>query len=426
MFLTDAKQKNRLFSSKGFQINNQLSLNEISQINYLTQQGRTKAARQLANHCWFKKPWDIDLVIAISEMYSKNGENKRAITLLIEARKMISNWRLQRCYTGLMSKYGYISSYLRDQLEICIRIAPNDIYLPYVDLISYVWRVDGCGQYLVDLCLKLERFKKLRPSDYIMIAAIYNEAGNFARAINTYKKAKQLDEHISQNLQYLNLGITLSKRGVFPAEEANLYLSANSKLSDDHDSFEKLVLENKNCIAVVGNSPVLINSDAGEEIDSHNLVIRFNAYSTDFIYACDYGKKTNIWVKTGHYLDIPHRNLNNFDCVVLSGCNFPNRSTLGLDLVSDHITSSSAINFIPNNVYEDLFKELEAVPSAGLCILYWIYTLIGPLPRECFFGFSHETSMFNFEQHYFSNTKKEGSSSHNWSKEAEVIHKYLR
>lgn len=406
--------------------NSEALFNDIVRMKNLAEAGDIESAYRFAHACWFNWPWNIDLVIAMCEVYYKNGEHSRAFDLIIEARKRIPNWRLQRCYTGLLTECGYVSDYVRDQLDICMALAPHDVFLPLVDMISYMWRVQGCGRRLNDLCLRLEKFKKLRPSDYLLLAAIYNETGQYARAINMHQKARNLDADFTGRMQYLSLGITLSKRGILSHEEAMPYLLSNLKISKDQESFKDLVLKSRSAIAVVGNSPVLLNSGSGDAIDAHDLVIRFNGYSTDFAYNNDYGSKTNVWVKTGHYLDVPRRNINNFDCVVLSGCNFQNRSAAGLDLVWDHVNSSSSIAFIPNAVYEDLFRGLQATPSAGLCIIYWIYTLIGPIPKSSVFGFSHGLEMADFERHYFSNTKKRGVSTHNWENESRFMQQCLR
>ena len=47
-------------------------------------------------------------------------------------------------------------------------------------------------------------------------------------------------------------------------------------------------------IAIVGNGPYEIGSGKGDEIDAHDIVVRFNTYNTSQNYTKDYGKKTNI------------------------------------------------------------------------------------------------------------------------------------
>lgn len=53
-------------------------------------------------------------------------------------------------------------------------------------------------------------------------------------------------------------------------------------------------LKNKK-VAVVGNGPCEIGKNKGKEIDSHDVVLRFNDYSTNSEFEQDYGKKLDIW-----------------------------------------------------------------------------------------------------------------------------------
>ena len=59
-------------------------------------------------------------------------------------------------------------------------------------------------------------------------------------------------------------------------------------------------------VAVVGNSDFEIGKNSGEEIDSHDIVIRMNNYRTEN-YEKDYGKKTDIWVHGFGAKDIEDR-----------------------------------------------------------------------------------------------------------------------
>ena len=47
-------------------------------------------------------------------------------------------------------------------------------------------------------------------------------------------------------------------------------------------------------IAIVGNGPYELGLGKGEQIDAHDIVVRFNAYDDSEKYTIDYGKKTNI------------------------------------------------------------------------------------------------------------------------------------
>ena len=51
-------------------------------------------------------------------------------------------------------------------------------------------------------------------------------------------------------------------------------------------------------IAVVGNGPGCLGAGRGEEIDAHDLVVRFNNHPTGF--EADYGSRTDVWVRGAH------------------------------------------------------------------------------------------------------------------------------
>lgn len=65
------------------------------------------------------------------------------------------------------------------------------------------------------------------------------------------------------------------------------------KMRQNTGAFAKLV-KNKS-VAVVGNAPCQLGKGTGKEIDSADIVIRFNNFSTDG-YKDDYGEKTDVWV----------------------------------------------------------------------------------------------------------------------------------
>ena len=69
-------------------------------------------------------------------------------------------------------------------------------------------------------------------------------------------------------------------------------------------------------IALVGGSGCEIGKNKGKEIDSHDIVIRFNNYPQDEKYACDYGRKTNIWIRQGAKDVIDKKDLSIFDYVI--------------------------------------------------------------------------------------------------------------
>ncbi|MDR1370515.1 MAG: glycosyltransferase family 29 protein [Dysgonamonadaceae bacterium] len=57
------------------------------------------------------------------------------------------------------------------------------------------------------------------------------------------------------------------------------------------------VLLSGKTVACVGNSPSELGKGRGQEIDAHDVVIRFNNFDVGPEYSADYGEKTSIWVR---------------------------------------------------------------------------------------------------------------------------------
>ena len=66
-----------------------------------------------------------------------------------------------------------------------------------------------------------------------------------------------------------------------------------------NENIEKNIFENAikgKTVAVIGNGPQEIGKGCGEEIDSHDIIIRFNNFNIKG-FEKDYGSKTDIWVR---------------------------------------------------------------------------------------------------------------------------------
>ncbi|MBD5788313.1 glycosyltransferase family 29 protein [Cellulosimicrobium terreum] len=84
----------------------------------------------------------------------------------------------------------------------------------------------------------------------------------------------------------------VASRAVERAAEAADVLAANAA----DDVFGRLVAGRS--VAVVGNGPGCLGSGRGEEIDAHDVVVRFNNHPRG--YEVDYGSRTDVWVRGAH------------------------------------------------------------------------------------------------------------------------------
>lgn len=124
-------------------------------------------------------------------------------------------------------------------------------------------------------------------------------------------------------------------------------------------SFEDLV--KGKTVAVVGNAKSLEQSQFGDCIDQHDIVIRFNRALEHPINCQSHGSKTDVWVmwRAGEYKNIIslYKNKKMIQAAYFLDC------------------ESDQIEVAPQAVYTDLFAQIGKDPSSGLVILEWLNRL---------------------------------------------------
>ena len=187
------------------------------------------------------------------------------------------------------------------------------------------------------------------------------------------------------------------------------------------------ILEGKS-VAVVGNGPSELGKSKGREIDSHDIVIRFNNYAVDG-YENDYGTKTNIWVRGGSpqvedrskyikYLAI----LWEPDYEHFSIC-FNNLDILYRDVQNGVICS--------NFDYKTHLALRNAIgmhfsPTTGLLCIHWLLSL--NLKKLDFYGFSFLDEFSPSRVHYYEEDDeltKKFMQPHSLDRESEYLKRIL-
>ncbi|HDI6315054.1 TPA: hypothetical protein POA54_004791, partial [Escherichia coli] len=120
--------------------------------------------------------------------------------------------------------------------------------------------------------------KNIYPIHFMMsIAAFFTESGAYDKAIELALKAKAKDKNAWLNNRYLGLTYLLVESNLLKEEwavkDSNLFLSLRKNEWD----FENYVLNFKDNIALVGNSPIELGKRKGTKIDSFPKVARFNS-----------------------------------------------------------------------------------------------------------------------------------------------------
>ena len=168
------------------------------------------------------------------------------------------------------------------------------------------------------------------------------------------------------------------------------------------------LIQNKS-IAFVGNGPQEMGRRRGEEIDSHDIVIRMNSFSLEG-YEKDYGTRTDIWSKGGGIT----RNDFEFDYIIYAH-NYDR-------IFSNEAELEDTYNYIKKHPEKVVFlggKEMDSMfewkeffnPTTGCRTLWWLYKQLGTLENVDIYGMSFPYKNQTMLDHYSSNFV--GGSGHN-------------
>ena len=201
----------------------------------------------------------------------------------------------------------------------------------------------------------------------------------------------------------------------------------NAELKDNRDAriIEKYFAGKT--VAIVGNGASEIGTNNGSEIDSHDIVIRFNNYQT-VGYEHDYGFKTNIWVRGSGGDDIIDRkDVSSYELIIWEADydHFPVHFD-DLDILHRYLSDNvKCCNF---DFDEHLsLREASGIdfPSTGLLTIWVVANLVG-VENIKIYGFSFkENNPSYINEHYFNDRELEESkgrsSVHNMSQESKFI-----
>lgn len=206
---------------------------------------------------------------------------------------------------------------------------------------------------------------------------------------------------------------TQSALGV-PKHSRRLALSLRSQQSQWQTMLQS-ELSQAQSVAVVGNSPKLLESSQGAFIDSHDLVIRFNQFlPTDGRdISSSIGKKLDIWVMSpGFRGPIPEH----ARYILITGPNM-----VWWQQNWQHLAcANSPILGIPLTSWQTSVARLDAPPSAGFACLDWLINdqrIENIRPRALGFGYNPTQQ----SRYHIQSDVHKATSRHNWRAEQEVI-----
>ena len=158
-------------------------------------------------------------------------------------------------------------------------------------------------------------------------------------------------------------------------------------------------------IAIVGNGPQEVGKNKAEEIDSHDIVIRFNMFKTGE-YEKDYGKKTSVWVVNNEAVSgrvVPPAKP---DFILYKG-DINYTRILGNAVVNEcPIDTDCKVDYMgleQNKIAQKYFPNQNA-PTLGFLVALWIYDTFKTFENIDFYGFSFLEDEYKGCLHYFENT----------------------
>lgn len=178
-------------------------------------------------------------------------------------------------------------------------------------------------------------------------------------------------------------------------------------------------------IAIVGGSPCESGKNKGEEIDSHDIVIRFNNYPQDEKFFKDYGKKTNIWVRQGSRDVVNKKDLSCYDYVIWADdfTSFIVKDYNILKPLQDYLKNyGNKCLSIESHYYQALKQDSGIMrPTSGAIVFFYLKEILGGLENVDAYGFAFLSNDVNDNKHFFDKLCKI-STIHDFFQEVPYLH----
>lgn len=253
----------------------------------------------------------------------------------------------------------------------------------------------------------------------IQLSTLLLEAGYVTLATQLAAKAYNSKPGLVRELRYPALTLALSY--AYPELLIGLdgEVAALQAFSEQRDLFADNIRQNAGSIAVVGNSPVLLDRKDGKEIDDHKVIIRFNNFDLAPEIRQATGERTTIWARTLRYDWLWRRQRASYDLSLLPSVGGGvYRLANGQDAILEHVMRGQCFDFIPRLVYRKLSQHHNVTaPSMGLCVLVWLHDILGGLKTVDLYGFKLIDQAPGATSDYFDQGHPQTEHPHDWATE---------
>lgn len=233
-----------------------------------------------------------------------NEQDKKAIDKIVW---WIPNRNLRNFIREIYSRIINIEDRLDDLYFLNLKNVFNEEMLNILSLKDYsmlnykiynYWFRYGVSDDFLDLLYLVSKRDnicyKINPNFWLIYISSLYERNNFDLAqdilIKYVEKYKYLDIHRFPFVSKFAKQIGITNNDI----EKTIFISNKLDESIENKIFENAIKGKS--IAVVGNGPQELGKGKGYEIDSHDIVIRFNNFNTNG-FEKDYGSKTDIFIR---------------------------------------------------------------------------------------------------------------------------------
>ena len=280
--------------------------------------------------------------------------------------------------------------------------------------IQALWNLKGVNDNLFSLLDYLHSTSEnITPKTLLIYAQALLETGqtDFAKeALLEYFKLYGTT-HLHEFLPLSSFARKIGIHNELTEKAADLF-----ELMEKNQHFFSNYLKDKT-IAIVGNAPTELQTNNGTKIDSHDIVIRMNAFSTEINFKKDYGNKTNIYVHTANYTTLYQKNHDLCDTFnwIFIPYDFWHINLQQFTNPTDFLNKMSIlknhnITYLKSKYSIELKEKLKLTsPSCGIITLWTIYKEQKKLCQSQIFGFSKNIQNSKNEvEHYFKDTAFQG------------------
>ena len=347
---------------------------------------------QFSTNPWLKRPENAD----ISEIY--NLEYFKIILNLLN--NAIGNNETRDIYVELILELLDRVNKIENKIEI------------YSNCIKLLLGSPHNRHFLEKLFLRAnDDYKRGMLSDYLLLTNIC-----FDLYTNNLERAEKNLKHYITNYGTANLEMYLPVAKFaasfgYKNENSELAIAIfnNFEKNDKNNYFEKYIKGKR--VAIVGNGPQELGTGNGKKIDSYDVVIRFNDFSSDEEFIKDYGSKTSVWAKCGYSAPIPKLDVD-IHATRLSPYLMPMANKL--EEYANYIKLDKNFIYFPDRLYRELKENYGvAAPTTGLQMIYWVKKVNPYFSQNDCYGFSFKYENIkqeDFMKHYYAAFSPSGHS----------------